>query len=210
MILKVGTSRMFLPFIGPYDFGIWFALIFVPIATNFGFNSVNMLAGYNGLETGMGIVSFIAIFITATYVQDSAIMLFSATMLGTLIILFYFNKYPAKTLIGDTGTLMIGTALIVAILLGNMERLALGIFLLYFINFILFFIYLKTKQTKKLADIEIDSNGRVLLRPPCPYTVYWFLPFYKNITEKQNVYILISFQAIISFISVILFILTTS
>ena len=134
-------------------------------------------------------------------------MLFSATMLGVLGVLFYFNKFPAKTLIGDSGTLFIGTALIVTIILGNMEKLAIGIFLLYFINFVLFFVYLYTKQTKKLADIEVTKDGKVYLNPSCPYTVYWILPFYREkVTEKQNVYTLIGLQAIICFVTLILFI----
>ena len=171
MILRVGVPSISIPLIGVVSLGLFYSLIIVPLETNFGFNSVNMLAGYNGLETGMGIVSFSTVFLASYYVNDSVVMLFSATMLGTLVVLFYFNKYPAKTLIGDSGTLFIGTALIVAIILANMEKLAVGVFLLYFINFVLFFVYLYTKQTKKLADIEITKSGTVYLRPPCPYTV---------------------------------------
>lgn len=210
MILKIGTPDVQFPIIGVVEFGFVFALIIVPLATNFAFNSVNMLAGYNGLETGLGIVSFLTIFITSLYVNNAAIMLFSACMLGTLVILFKYNKYPAKTLIGDTGTLMIGTALIGAILLGNMERLALGIFLLYFINFVLFFVYIRSGQTQKLADIDIQPDGKVYLKPACPYSVYWIIPFYrKNITEKANVYILIGIQAVICFFTLIFFWSTT-
>lgn len=209
MILSVGVPDISIPFIGVVPLGLWYGLIIVPLETNFGFNSVNMLAGYNGLETGMGIVSFSTVFLAAFYVNDPTIMVFSATMLGALAILFYFNKYPAKTLIGDSGTLFIGTALIVTIILANMEKLALGIFLLYFINFVMFFVYLYKGEKKKLADINIDSNGKIYLRPSCPYTVYWFLPFYKNITEKENVYILIGLQAVICLITLLLFVATT-
>ena len=48
MILKIGTPEIFIPIIGVINFGFLFALIIVPLATNFAFNSVNMLAGYNG------------------------------------------------------------------------------------------------------------------------------------------------------------------
>lgn len=209
MILSpnIATASVTLPFLGALTFGLWYGLIIVPLETNFGFNSVNMLAGYNGLETGLGLVSFITVFLASAFVGDAGVMIFSATMLGALAILFWFNKYPAKTLIGDSGTLMIGTGLIVAIILGNMERLAVAIFLLYLINFLLFFVYLKTKQSKKLADIKVLADGNVYLKPPCPYTVYWFFPYYRNMTEKQNVYFLIALQSIICFIGLILFII---
>lgn len=208
MVLKVGVDTISIPFYGAVSLGLMYSLVVVPLETNFGFNSVNMLAGYNGLETGMGIVSFITVFLASMYVDNTTIMVFSATILGALVILFWFNKYPAKTLIGDSGTLFMGTALIVAIILANMETLAVGIFLLYFINFVLFFVYLYTKQTKKLADIEITKNGTVYLKPSCPYTVYWIIPYYrKNITEKQNVYMLIGLQAVICLIFLVYFIL---
>ena len=149
MILEIGTPSASIPFLGVFTFGLWYGLVIVPLETNFGINSVNMLAGYNGLETGMGIVSFITVFLASVYVGNTGVMIFSATILGALVIMFWFNKYPAKTLIGDSGTLLIGTALMVSIILANMERLAIAIFLLYFINFVLFIVYLKTKQTKK-------------------------------------------------------------
>ena len=154
----------------------------------------------------MGIVSFVTVFMASFYVSDARIMIFSATMIGALVVMFWYNKFPAKTLIGDTGTLMMGTALIVSIILANMERLAVGIFFLYLMNFLLFFVYLKTKQTKKLAEIHVADNGEVYLRPPCPYTVYWFFPFYRNLTEKQNVYLLIGLQVVFCFLGLLLFI----
>ena len=206
MILSVGVSTIDVPFIGNIGFGLLYGLVIVPLETNFGFNSVNMLAGYNGLETGMGIVSFITVFLASFIVNDARIMIFSATMIGALVVMFWYNKFPARTLIGDSGTLMMGTALIVSIILANMERLAVGIFFLYLINFLLFFVYLKTKQTKKLAEINVAANGEVYLRPPCPYTVYWFFPFYRDLTEKQNVYLLIGLQAIFCFLGLLLFI----
>ncbi len=206
MILKVGTSTVQLPFFGYISFNLWYSLLIVPLETNFGFNSVNMLAGYNGLETGMGIVSFITVFLAALYIKSPLVMIFSATMIGALIVMFWYNKYPAKTLIGDSGTLMMGTALIVTIVIGNMERLAVAIFLLYLINFILFFVYLKTGQTKKLADIKVASDGKVYLKPPCPYTVYWILPYYRNMTEKENVYTLIAIQAVLSISGLFIFV----
>ncbi|MHA2363335.1 MAG: hypothetical protein ACXAC7_05220 [Candidatus Hodarchaeales archaeon] len=212
IILKVGNPLVDVPFIGATPMPFIYPFLVIPLATNFAFNSYNMFAGYNGLETGMGIVSFATIFIVVTFFTveiDPAIMLLSGTMLGALVVFFLFNKYPAKILIGDVGTLMIGTGLIVTIILGNIERLALGIFFLYFINFILFFKYRETGQTQKLADIK-EENGRIILQPPCPYTVYWILPYYRKITEKENVIFLIALQSLICFLTIIWFVISTS
>lgn len=216
MILRVGQPQVDIPLVGIVNFDVTigsivvplFAFVVVPLATNFAFNSFNMLAGYNGLETGMGIIMNLSIFTVAWYVGDTSIMLFTASMTGALVAFFFFNKHPAKVLVGDAGTLMMGTALIVALILGNMEKLALGLFFLHFINFVLFFVYIYTKQTDKLADIEVDEgSGKVYLRPPCPYTIYWVLPYYFNLTERQNVYALLGIQTVICAATVAWFIL---
>ncbi|MHA1984118.1 MAG: hypothetical protein ACW967_07165 [Candidatus Hodarchaeales archaeon] len=178
---------------------------------NFAFNSYNMLAGYNGLETGLGIISFATILVVSLWINDPTILIFSACMLGALLILFYYNKYPAKVLIGNSGTLMLGAALFVVIVLGDIETLALGIFLLYFINFVMFFFYLRDPRAFrdngekiKLAEIDEDEN----LKPPSPWAVYWFIPFYRKHTkEYSNVMFLLIIHLIICSMTTLVFIL---
>ena len=212
MILRVGSSTVSFPIIGTQNFGIYNALIIVPLAMNFSFNAYNMLAGYNGLETGMGIISFITIFLAGIWVNDSKILIFSGCILGSILVLFWFNKYPAKVLIGNTGTLMLGAAVYVDIVLGNIERLTIGIYLLYLINFLMFFVYLKDKRTltaegkrKKLADIDQYEN----LIPPSPWTIYFLIPFYRKGTkEYTNVAIILLIHAIICAFALFLFILS--
>ncbi len=206
MAVQAGFSKLDIPLIGPVDFAVsitiantlihlnLYSLIIIPLAVNFAFNSFNMFAGFNGLEVGNGLISAIFILITLFITGSVYPMVWTIALIGSLLVLLYYNWYPAKTLIGDTGTLSIGTALIVAIILGNIDRLAIGVFFLHFINFVLFFVYIITKQTKKLADI--DENG--YLRPPCPWAVYWILPYFKkNITEKKNVMFLLTLHFII-------------
>ena len=212
MILRVGTSTVNIPLIGVQNFGIYYALLIVPLAMNFSFNAYNMLAGYNGLETGMGIISFITIFIAGIWIDESKILIFSGCILGAIIVLFWFNKYPAKVLIGNTGTLMLGAAVYVDIVLGNVERLTIGIYLLYLINFLMFFIYLKDKRAltpegfrKKLADIDENES----LIPPSPWTVYFFIPFYRKGTkEYTNVAFILALHAIFCMIALALFIIS--
>jgi UDP-N-acetylglucosamine--dolichyl-phosphate N-acetylglucosaminephosphotransferase len=206
MVLRAGTPQVNIPFIGTVDFGIIFPLVFVPLAVNFAFNSFNMLAGFNGLETGMGIVSFLTVFLIVVFgsVPNPEIALFTACMLGGLVALLYFNWYPAKILIGDTGTLTFGTGIAVAIILGNVERLAIGIFFLYFINFIMFFLYLFSGVREKLATI--DEQGYI--KPPSPYTIYWLLPYYFKLKEVQNVLIIIALQAFFCIFSIAFFFFT--
>lgn len=203
MALRAGTPTVEVPYLGVIDFDIWFSLIIIPLAVNFAFNSFNMVAGYNGLEMGSAVISLLTILIAGFIVGSSDVVIFASCMLGGIIVLLWFNWYPAKILVGDAGTLVAGTAIIVALIIGNLERLAPGIFFIYFINFCLLFIYKATGQTAKIGTI--DEEG--YLSVPCPYTVYWLLPYYAKITERANVLVILFFQLICCLASLILFVL---
>ncbi len=204
MALKVGNSSINLGILGDIDLifaGLnLYSLVIIPLAINFAFNSFNMLAGFNGLEVGNGVISLIAILIISFLVNDPVVAMFTSALLGGFIVLLLFNWYPAKILIGDTGTLTLGTGIIVALIIGNMDRIALGAFGLHFINFMLFLMYLKTKQTKKIATIDEENN----IIAPCPYTVYWILPYYFKLSEKRNVQLLLLIHAIILAIAILI------
>ncbi|MFX0014285.1 MAG: hypothetical protein ACFFB2_07325 [Promethearchaeota archaeon] len=198
MALKVGTSRINLGF-GIIDFDIGYinlySLIIIPLVVNFAFNSFNMLAGFNGLEAGNGTISLVIILFIALVVGDPIVTLFVTALLGGFLILLMYNWYPAKVLIGDSGTLTLGTGIIVALIIGNMDRLAVGLFGLHFVNFVLFLLYIYTNQTAKIATV--DEKGNIIA--PCPYTVYWILPYFlKEIGERKNVIIILLIHTIIA------------
>ncbi|MHA2226039.1 MAG: hypothetical protein ACXAC8_12585 [Candidatus Hodarchaeales archaeon] len=198
MALKVGKSTVDLWILGNVDFNIGFinlySIVIIPLAINFAFNSFNMLAGFNGLEAGNGVISLFIILLVALLVDNPIVSLFVASLIGGFLVLLKFNWFPAKTLIGDTGTLTLGTGIIVALIIGNMERLAIGLYGLHFINFLLFLLYMYTHQTAKIATV--DDNGIIIA--PCPYTVYWFFPYFlRKIGEKKNVILILLTHTII-------------
>ena len=204
MALKVGNSSINLGILGNIDLTLGglnlYSLVIIPLAINFAFNSFNMLAGFNGLEVGNGVISLVAILIISFLVDDPVVAMFTSALLGGFIVLLLFNWYPAKILIGDTGTLTLGTGIIVALIIGNMDRLAIGAFGLHFINFALFILYLKTQQTKTIATIDEDNN----IVAPCPYTAYWILPYYFKLTEKRNVQLLLLVHTLLLIIALLL------
>ena len=56
MVVNSGISEIALPILGVIDTGLLYPLVIIPIGVVGAANMVNMLAGFNGLETGMGIV----------------------------------------------------------------------------------------------------------------------------------------------------------
>jgi len=89
------------------DLGIWyfpFTFIFLTAITN----SVNLTDGLDGLSTGLSIIYSIFYFALAYMTLEVDLMNISLIFIFSLLGFLYFNKYPAKVFMGDTGSLAIG------------------------------------------------------------------------------------------------------
>ncbi|MEK6852706.1 MAG: glycosyltransferase 4 family protein [Nanoarchaeota archaeon] len=137
VVLNAGTSEMTLPFIGLVDLGLIYPLVVVPIGILFVTNSFNMIAGYNGLEAGMGVIILATLSLltfNAGAFWAAAVALIAAFALLAFLL---FNKYPAQVFPGDTLTYSIGALIAAVAITGNAEKAALILFLPYIAEFIL-------------------------------------------------------------------------
>ncbi|VVB58889.1 Phospho-N-acetylmuramoyl-pentapeptide-transferase [Candidatus Anstonella stagnisolia] len=132
----ISSSRtIFIPLIGPIDFGILYPLLLIPLGITVASNLTNMLAGFNGLEASLGITVFAFASLIA-YLKGAYILLFfSVPMLGALVAFLIFNKYPAKVFMGDIGTLSIGATLAVAVIVGGFQSLGAILVIPYVLDF---------------------------------------------------------------------------
>ncbi|MEM5829239.1 MAG: hypothetical protein QW040_00685 [Candidatus Aenigmatarchaeota archaeon] len=203
MIARVGYTIVDIPFFGPIDLGNIYTFLIIPLGVVGLVNMVNMLAGYNGLEAGLGAINAFWFLIVSHLIGNELIFFTSLILLGSLLAFLKFNWYPAKVFPGDVGTFTIGTVLVSMAIIGNMEKFLLSLSSLYLINFFLFVYWqIKHKPYKKFADV--DKNGYI--KPPNPYTIYWILPYYFRVKEKTIVKILLLVQFFIGFLSFIFFI----
>lgn len=93
-------------------------------------NSINMFDTMNGTATGSSLLTLITMFtaivlkhiIGSGYDANLAGLMFT-TIFFPLLILFMYNKYPAKVFVGDTGTLSIGGALVAFSVINSCETL---------------------------------------------------------------------------------------
>ena len=111
----------------------WAYLLFTTFILTGTSNAVNITDGLDGLASGLSAIAFgtFAIFayiigrvdysrfLFMPYLQDSGeLTVFCVAMVGALIGFLWYNTYPAKVFMGDTGSLALGGALgAVAILL---------------------------------------------------------------------------------------------
>jgi UDP-N-acetylglucosamine--dolichyl-phosphate N-acetylglucosaminephosphotransferase len=131
-----GSTLVYLTPIGPADFG-WFFWVLVPFAFAFAMNGVNIYAGFNGLEAGLGAVSTLSLGVCALLYGslESAVALFALS--GGLLAFLRWNWFPARLFMGGTGTFLIGAVLASSIIAGTIKVVGVIALTPYIINFIL-------------------------------------------------------------------------
>ncbi|MGD9912249.1 glycosyl transferase family 4, partial [Methanothrix sp.] len=135
MVINAGHTTMSLPLIGRVDWGILYPLVIIPIGVVGASNAFNMVAGYNGLEAGMGVIIFAALGYAGLVMGKTSAAALSIIMLGSLLAFLYFNRYPARVFPGDTMTYSVGALAACVAILGDIEKIAVTLFIPYAIDF---------------------------------------------------------------------------
>lgn len=74
-------------------------------------NAVNLTDGIDGLVAGQSIIAFGAYAIIAWAQDQTGILIFCISVIGSLIAFLWFNHKPARVFMGDMGSLALGGAL---------------------------------------------------------------------------------------------------
>ncbi|MDO8554370.1 MAG: hypothetical protein Q7S22_06175 [Candidatus Micrarchaeota archaeon] len=136
-VSAVGSTTIFIPFIGEVNFGIIYILVLIPLAIAVSSNLTNMFGGFNGMESGLGIIIFSTLSLIAAFRNSPEMFILSISILGPLLAFFYFNKYPAKVFPGDVGNLTIGAVLATSVIIGNLESAGVFLILIYVVDFLI-------------------------------------------------------------------------
>ena len=137
IVIKEGSTFIRLPFWGNVNFGLLYTLVIIPLEVTIAANAVNMLAGFNGLEVGMGIIAVGSLAIIAYLLGKITVLVVLFAALGALLAALYYNWYPAKILVGDVGTLSIGAIIAVGVIMGNFEIAGAILLIPYIIDFLI-------------------------------------------------------------------------
>ncbi len=114
---KLGFDVLHVPFVGDAHIGLWYIpfFILVIVATSF---SVNQTDGLDGLAGGTLASAFAAFSIISLLEGRVDLAAFCAVITGATLAFLWFNIYPARFIMGDTGAMSLGVTLgIVALLL---------------------------------------------------------------------------------------------
>jgi UDP-N-acetylglucosamine--dolichyl-phosphate N-acetylglucosaminephosphotransferase len=130
------NPSLYIPFIGEVDLGPLMILA-APFAITCAANAANMLEGFNGLGTGLGVIMSTTLIILAfTHDRMDGVYLL-IPLVGCLLAFLWFNKYPAKVFPGDTLMLFMGATIAAAGMLSSLYLQTIIIFMPMIIEFFL-------------------------------------------------------------------------
>ncbi len=127
---KLGWDFINIPFMGDWTMGIWYIpfFIFVIVASAF---SANETDGLDGLAAGIFLTMFGAYAVIAFDQGRMDLVVFLSAIMGSLVAFLWFNIYPARFFMGDTGSMSLGVTLGVVAMLTNTPLLLLPIALIF-------------------------------------------------------------------------------
>ncbi len=171
--------------VAPPNVGLLY-LITIPIALSIGSNLTNMLAGLNGIESGLGIISMASLTIACIILGKYDVTIISMSMLGALIAFLYYNRYPAEIFPGDTGTLIIGAAVVCIAFIGRVKLIAFIILMPNIIDAVLKFYSAGFMNRQQQKPTQLNDEGK-LVRPDVGFKSLIRLILRKPIAEKDAV-----------------------
>lgn len=115
---KLGWDIFHIPGIGDFFLGWWYIPLFILTIIFMGF-AVNETDGLDGLAGGTLAISFMSYGVIALVQGKVALAAFCGTIVGALLAFLWFNIYPARFFMGDTGSMSLGVTLGVIAFLTN-------------------------------------------------------------------------------------------
>lgn len=133
LYVKLGIQILHIPlFDKVINLGFWYlpfsAFVIVAFA-----NAFNITDGLDGLAPGLLVICLTAFGMIASESFDTPLSLFVALSVGALIAFLYFNVWPSRVMLGDTGALAFGAMLaVIGLLTGSIIALLVigGIFVI--------------------------------------------------------------------------------
>jgi phospho-N-acetylmuramoyl-pentapeptide-transferase len=126
---KLGWDQIHVPAVGDFSIGLWYIPLFIFVIL-FSAISSNETDGLDGLDGGVLLIAFGSFALIAFTQNRMDLAAFCAAVSGALLAFLWFNIYPARFFMGDTGAVSLGTTLGVVAMLTNSS---LVLFLIVFV-----------------------------------------------------------------------------
>lgn len=175
---KLGFNSIYLPFFGEIYLGYFYILyfIFILLGTTFAFNETD---GLDGLSSGVALFAFGSFLIIAFILKKYDLAMMLASLLGALLAFLWFNIYPARFFMGDTGSMSLGVTLAIVSLLTNTSLLLVFFAFIPLIETLSVIIQLLSKKIRKkkiFYSTPIHHHFQALNWPESQITMrFWII-----------------------------------
>jgi phospho-N-acetylmuramoyl-pentapeptide-transferase len=105
--VRLGFDVLTIPFVGSFAIGWWYVPIFMFILIASAF-SANETDGLDGLLGGVSLFAFLGLTAVAFAIGRFDLAVFGGAIVGALLAFLWFNIYPARFFMGDTGSMALG------------------------------------------------------------------------------------------------------
>lgn len=117
---SIAGTEIIVPFLNTtFDLGYLYIpfIAFVVVGT---VNSVNLTDGLDGLASGVTLIVMAFFSLVAINVGSESVAVFSAALVGGCLGFLRYNSHPAKVIMGDTGSLALGGAVVSSAIILNL------------------------------------------------------------------------------------------
>lgn len=191
-----------LTLIAPPNVGIIY-IIAIPVSVSIASNLTNMLAGLNGVESGLGVISMASLTVACIIMGKYDVSIITFAMLGALIAFLRYNKIPSRVFPGDVGTLIIGATIAAVAFIGRVKIIALVVLLPNIIDGFLKFYSAGVVERQNHKPTQVKDDG-TLQAPPEGFKSLIRMILRKPMKEKTVVRILWAIGLFFGIIGIIL------
>ncbi len=192
LIFEINSTAVVFPLIGAMDMGAIYLFLIVPLYVLVTANLVNMHSGFNGLASGLStiIMGFLLLKLLLSGYHGGIFIL--SSVFGATLGFLWYNRYPARIFLGNTGSLAIGAVIGAIIVVSGFIISGFVMLIPHTVNFLMY-VYWRVMHRLHPADRRwrLEKFGRVradgTLEVPNPLTLKWVLPYYFRMTESQAV-----------------------
>ncbi len=201
LIQYVTHTHVLFPVLGSIDFGILYGQLIVPTFVLVAANLVNMHSGFNGMSSGLSVIVLISLIIkslmTGNINNVTAIIAIAGATLGFHL----FERYPSRIFWGNIGSLTVGAAIGVMIVMQGYIVSGFIMLLPHTINFLMY-VYWRVRKYPQVKFGSLREDGT--LSVPNNLTLKWVLPYYKRVTERQATYAMYAVTAVFCIIGILI------
>lgn len=193
-LLNVGEYVTFSPMDFRLHLGWLKPYIIAPIYVMVVSNMINMHAGFNGLSGGLSWILLFFIGLKVYFEGNTTQLYYLMPILGALLAFMWYNKYPSRIFLGNSGTLMLGAAVGGLIILYDMEIFGIVLLTPHIINFLMWGYWLANMKVHphiKFAKLREDGT----IKPPNKLTMKYLVTSLFRVGELRAILILYAITA---------------